>query len=100
MIFLTYQEAQNIYHSQYDDNSEVLVGSENEDNISNKSNEDTDNKSDNHNNNNDIRITTLSKKIFNHIEHILGISTTSSVMSTYNLPVPNKPSSNKSILIP
>ncbi|CAG8550387.1 34428_t:CDS:2, partial [Racocetra persica] len=33
MIFLTYQEAQNIYHSQYDNKSEVLVGSENEDDI-------------------------------------------------------------------
>ncbi|CAG8739936.1 22348_t:CDS:1, partial [Racocetra persica] len=33
MIFPTYQEAQNIYHSQYDDKLEVLVGSENKDDI-------------------------------------------------------------------
>ncbi|CAG8607077.1 25984_t:CDS:2, partial [Racocetra persica] len=94
MIFLTYQEAQNIYHSQYDDKSEVLVGSENEDDISNKSDEDTDNESNDHNINDNSRITTSSKEIFNHIEHILGINS-SLVMSPSNVPVLNEPRSNK-----
>ncbi|CAG8752447.1 16312_t:CDS:2 [Racocetra persica] len=53
MIFSTYQKAQNIYHSQYDNKSKVLVGSENEDDISNKSNEDTNNESNYYNNNDD-----------------------------------------------